>query len=355
MCDLKSVDQGVLEILEKKEYAISDTQCLKTAIEMKVGFLLYPQVLATAVTVPVEMFQAADHVKNDQNTQFSAHFISNHTGPVTLTGGITLVATDAFETQSHFDWVFVPPMWGSPWHQLSQASEMHAWLANAYANGTKLIATGTGVGHLCSAGLLAGRVSTTHWYYLDRFQKRFPDVEFQKQHFITHQDGLYCAGSINAQTDLVLYFIERHWGEEALALVEQQFMHELKRSFTTPFYEPGGAMHNDELVSLAQSWMRTHLAEPISLKQLTEVVGQSERQFRRRFTSATGLAPLQYLTKIRMEYAQDLLRETNLSMAEVAFASGYTNNAYFSKAFKEHASVSPSDYRRIVRSKPFSG
>lgn len=322
---------------------------------MKVGFLLYPQVLATAITVPVEMFQAADHVRGKTTSKFSAHFIAPKRQAVELTGGVTLMATDSYDSNNHYDWVFVPPMWGSPWHQLSNQSPMHQWLAQVYARGTKLISTGTGVGHLCEAGLLKGRVSTTHWYYLDRFQKRYPSVDFQKQHFITHQDGLYCAGSINAQTDLVLYFIERHWGEEALALVEQQFMHELKRSFTTPFYEPGGAMHNDELVSLAQSWMRTHLAEPISIKQLTDVVGQSERQFRRRFTTATGLAPLQYLTKIRMEYAQDLLRETNLSMADVAEASGYTNNAYFSKAFRDHASVSPSDYRRIVRSKPFSG
>ncbi|MFQ3231421.1 GlxA family transcriptional regulator [Reinekea sp.] len=322
---------------------------------MKVGFLLYPQVLTTAITVPVEMFQAADHVRGKTTSKFSAHFIAPERQAVELTGGVTLMATDSYDSLHQYDWVFVPPMWGSPWHQLSIQMQMHEWLASVYASGTKIVSTGTGVGHLCEAGLLKGRVSTTHWYYLDRFQKRYPEVEFQKQHFITHQDGLYCAGSINAQTDLVLYFIERYWGEEALALVEQQFMHELKRSFTTPFYEPGGAMHNDELVSLAQSWMRTHLAEPISIKQLTDVVGQSERQFRRRFTTATGLSPLQYLTKIRMEYAQDLLRETNLPMADVAEASGYTNNAYFSKAFRDHASVSPSDYRRIVRSKPFSG
>ena len=322
---------------------------------MKVGFLLYPQVLATAVTVPVEMFHAADHVRRKTGSKFSAHFITPERQAVELTGGVTLMATDSYDSLNQYDWVFVPPMWGSPWHQLNNQAQMHRWLVQAYASGTKIISTGTGVGHLCEAGMLNGRVATTHWYYLDRFQKRYKSVDFQKEHFITHQDGIYCAGSINAQTDLVLYFIERNWGEEALALVEQQFMHELKRSFTTPFYEPGGAMHNDELVSLAQSWMRTHLSEPISLLQLTDVVGQSERQFRRRFSKATGQSPLQYLTKIRMEYAQDLLRETNLSMAEVADASGYTNNAYFSKAFREHASVSPSDYRRIVRSKPFSG
>lgn len=205
-----------------------------------------------------------------------------------------------------------------------------------------------------SSGLLDDRVATTHWYYLDRFRSRFPRVNFQTEHFITHEDGIYCAGSINAQTDLVLYFIERDFGEDALALVERQFMHEIKRSFNTPFYEPGGHIHDDEVVSLVQSWIRSHISEPITLPQMAVVADQSERQLRRRFTEATGQSPVQYVLKIRLEEARALLRETNLSVTDIALETGFTSLAYFARAFRKAAGLSAGEYRQMVRKKPFA-
>lgn len=321
---------------------------------MRIAFALYPQILATGISVPVEMFNAASQTRGRFNKRpIEVCCVSDARGPVVLTGGLSMNAESTFDDQDSFDWVFVPPMWGSPWSVIQQQSGLHDWLWRNVQQGAKIVATGTGVGHLCEAGMLSNRVATTHWYYLERFQHRYPLVKFQRQHFITHQDGIYCAGSINAQTDLVLYFIETYWGEESLALVEQQFMHELKRSFTAPFYEPGGAVHDDELVSLAQSWMRNNLSQVIELQQVARLVDQSERQFRRRFKRATGFSPLQYLNRIRLEQAQALLRETNLSVAEIGEQCGYNSQAYFAKQFRDHAHMSPSQYRAIVRSKRF--
>ena len=179
-------------------------------------------------------------------------------------------------------------------------------------------------------------------------------MNFQTDHFITHQDGIYCAGSINAQTDLVLFFIQNHFGPKALALVEQQFMHELKRNFSTPYYEPGGSVHNDEVVSMAQSWLRSHLSEPVTLRQIAEISGQSERQLRRRFVLATDESPMQYLQRIRIEEAQTLLRETNLSITDIALATGFNNSAYFARSFRKVATMSAGAYRKVVRKKLFS-
>lgn len=198
---------------------------------MHIAFLLYPQILTTGVSIPVEMIQAANQaVGRLKGESLSLSFVSEQVGPIALSGGLQLVADRSFEQAADVDWVFVPPMWGSPWKVLASESSAQSWLQDHYRRGGKIIATGTGVGHVAQAGLLSGRVSTTHWYYLEKYKKRFPEVQFQTEHFITHDDGIYCAGSINAQTDLVLFFIERNFGEEALALVERQFMHEIKRN-----------------------------------------------------------------------------------------------------------------------------
>jgi transcriptional regulator GlxA family with amidase domain len=281
-------------------------------------------------------------------------YVAQNTGPVEATGGVKLYAEHDFDSEVQFDWVFLPPLWGSPWKQIQSQLRLHRWLQERYAGGSRIVCTGTGVGMVAMSGLLDDRVATTHWYYLPKFRKRFDQIRFQTEHFMTHQDGIYCAGSINAQTDLVLFFIEKYFGEDSLSLVEQQFMHELKRNFSTPYYEPGGLIHDDEVVSLVQSWMRAHLADSVTMQQLVGVAGHSERQLRRRFFNATHESPMNYLMRIRVEEAQSLLRETNLSVTEIAISVGFNSSAYFSRAFKKATALSAGDYRKVVRKKSFS-
>ncbi len=322
---------------------------------MKIAFVLYPQILSTAVSIPVEMFTAAYQASMPgSSSTLKFEFVGLRKGPIETTGGLKLTADYDFDDEIEADWIFIPPMWGTPWRVLARQTQLQNWVAKQYARGSSIIATGTGVGHLASAGLIDQKIATTHWYYMDRFQKRFPQVEFQSKHFITHQEGIYCAGSINAQTDLVLYFIEREFGKKALALIEKQFMHELKRDFSTPYYESGGLFHEDEIVSLAQNWIRLNFQRAIPMSELSLKVGQSERQLRRRFTNVTGLSPQQFLKSVRIEQAQGLLRDSNLSITDVGLESGFVSSAYFSAMFKKQTELTPGEYRKIVRQKKFS-
>jgi len=62
---------------------------------------------------------------------------------------------------------------------------------------------------------------------------------------------------------------------------------------------------------------------------------------------------MQYLQQIRIENAQELLKTSNLSIAEVAFSVGYPDNSYFSAIFRKAISLSPKEYRNLVRKKVF--
>lgn len=323
---------------------------------MKLAFIVSPQALLTGIALPVEMFFAASRhrVRRRSPPGLSVQLVGEHTGPTRVTGGLKIQADCRFDEADDADLVFVPPMWGTPWPAISQGQRLQSWLAGQYRRGARLAATGTGVGHLAMAGLLDGKVATTHWYYLDRFRRRFPGVRFEGHHFVTHDEGVYCAGSINSQTDLVLFLIEQTYGEDALAVVERQFMHELKRTFSTPYFEPGGAVHHDEDISLVQSWVRQHLTEDITVTRLAAMLEQSDRNFSRRFREATGESPMAYVLRLRLEYARELLRDTNLTVAEVGEASGFHNNAYFGRVFREKLSLSPGEYRKMVRSKLFA-
>jgi AraC-like DNA-binding protein len=81
--------------------------------------------------------------------------------------------------------------------------------------------------------------------------------------------------------------------------------------------------------------------------------GLSERSFHRRFRQVVGLPPLQYLQKLRIEMAQDLLQNSNLSVEEISQQCGYSDTSYFCRLFKQHSATSPMEFRRSVRRKLF--
>ena len=95
------------------------------------------------------------------------------------------------------------------------------------------------------------------------------------------------------------------------------------------------------------------IRDRLNIPELARQSGLSERSFHRRFRQVTGLPPLQYLQKLRIELAQDLLQNSNLSVEEVGQQCGYSDASYFCRLFKLHSSTSPGEYRRAVRRKLF--
>jgi transcriptional regulator GlxA family with amidase domain len=79
----------------------------------------------------------------------------------------------------------------------------------------------------------------------------------------------------------------------------------------------------------------------------------SVRSLNRRFRAATRLTPLLYLQEIRVNQAKQLLKQSNLSVAEVCYAVGYQDTSHFSSLFRRSAGVAPAEYRALVRNKLF--
>ena len=90
------------------------------------------------------------------------------------------------------------------------------------------------------------------------------------------------------------------------------------------------------------------------MKTLAEKFDISVRSFNRRFRLAAGQTPLQYLQEVRLQQAKALLKQSNLSIAEIAFAVGYQDTSYFSSLFKRVNAITPNEYRHLVRTKLFN-
>jgi AraC family transcriptional regulator len=93
-------------------------------------------------------------------------------------------------------------------------------------------------------------------------------------------------------------------------------------------------------------WMSEHAAEDFNLAQLAAQAGLSKFHFQRLFKAATGVSPSRYHIDLRMEEARRLLRETRMSVLDVALEVGYTDPSHFAHLFRRETGLSPSEYRR---------
>ena len=83
----------------------------------------------------------------------------------------------------------------------------------------------------------------------------------------------------------------------------------------------------------------------LSLDEIARHVYLNRTYVSQLFTKQLGVSFSSYLESIRIQKACELLQETDLSVAEIAAATGYTSSSYFSKVFKKQTGLSPQHYR----------
>lgn len=93
-------------------------------------------------------------------------------------------------------------------------------------------------------------------------------------------------------------------------------------------------------------WIRHHYVEDISLEQAASSMGMSSFYFSRLFRASYNRTFLEYLTAYRIDRAAELLRTTDVPVREIAPRIGYADSNYFSKVFKRHFGVTPTEYRQ---------
>ena len=84
------------------------------------------------------------------------------------------------------------------------------------------------------------------------------------------------------------------------------------------------------------------------MEELADKVGLGLRSFMRRFKKATGDTPLNYLQRVRIETAKELLSNSSLSIDQVGYRVGYEDASYFSRLFKREVEKTPGDFRSLA-------
>lgn len=104
---------------------------------------------------------------------------------------------------------------------------------------------------------------------------------------------------------------------------------------------------NDEiLMSKVMKTINDHLADPtLNVEMLAANVGMSRVHMHRKLKELTNQSARDFIRSIRLKQASNLLREKNLSVSEVAYATGFSNLSHFSNTFRDFYGISPSEYK----------
>lgn len=322
-----------------------------------VTILALPSCLASSISLPVEILNAANEAARSRNRKQSAiqlDIVSSQVGPVKTAGGLSVVATHTTDEISHSDLIILPSLWRNPLPIIKRHANLIPWLQQMASQGSIICAVGTSSYFLAEAGLLKGKPATTHWNYCNQFAKRYPEVNLKRQYLITQANNIFCVGSINSMADVMVHLSSRFYGQAISRLVESQFSPEIRRAFQNHAYsDSGNELHQDEVIIEAQERLRQCFNEAVILADLAAQLDLSIRSFNRRFKQATGITAGQYLHNLRLDNAKELLRTSNLSINEIAGQSGYLDSSYFCARFKKEMGQSPLAYRKSVRGKLF--
>lgn len=328
---------------------------MPTSKPIHAAFIIYDRVLFSGITRPCELLSAVNTMGrlDRESDLLTLDLVRVAPEQPQVVADLPIQVAGELSTQGKIDWLFIPPSWRHPAFILKKYPQLLDQLRQRHAEGTTLIATGAGVYFLAQAGLLDGLPATTHWYFFENFEKRYPEIELKQQHFITYANNIYCTGSINALSDLVFYLIGQSFGLERRQMAERHFAHEVGTSYDLPMFSVGSAVHTDEAIISVQEWLRANWHLDVDVIQMAQKAGMPVRTFTRRFRSALGITPNQYLQDLRTENARDMLKTTDLSISDVAECVGYKDTAYFARLFKSRIGLTPTEYKRVVRPKLF--
>ncbi|WP_217999317.1 GlxA family transcriptional regulator [Nocardiopsis trehalosi] len=215
--------------------------------------------------------------------------------------------------------------------------------------GTRVASICTGAFVLAAAGLLDGRRATTHWNSAELFRRLFPRVDLDPDVLYTDDGDVLTAAGEAAGIDLCLHIVRADHG----AAVANEVA---RRTVVPPHREGGQAQYirrpvpaADASTGRARAWALAHLDRRVTLRDLADQEATSVRTLTRRFRDETGLTPVQWLTRRRVERACELLERTDLPVDRIAADAGFGTGASLRQHLHAALGVSPSTYRATFR------
>ena len=220
------------------------------------------------------------------------------------------------------------------------------WIGEQYKQGAEVASMCAGGFMLASTGILNGKTCSTHWALSENFRELYPDVNLQTDKLITDESGIYTNGGAYSFLHLLMYLVEKFYDRETAVHCAKYFQVDLDRNLQAEFsIFNGHKKHNDTIVLEAQQFIEENYQNKISMEKLSSNLAVGRRNFDRRFIKSTGISPLDYLQRVRIEVAKKEFENSRKAVSEVMYDTGYNDTKSFREVFSRITGLSPAEYK----------
>lgn len=299
---------------------------------LSVVIIDYPNALQSAVHGLKELFLLANDCleQNDSPQLFAINILKPSD-------------TSAQDINGHI--VIVPPSLGGGYY-LTPESILTTYLTQVHEAGSLLCSACAGSFILASSGLLKNRQATTHWHFEKTFRQAYPDVNLDTERLLINDGDIITAGGLMSWVDLGLEIVARFTKPHIMRQVgkflvvdtakrEQRYY----QSFNPPFD------HGNHSIMKVQHHIQISYQSSLNIRELAQMAFMSERTFLRQFLQITGYKPTQYIQRVRIQKACELLESSSHSVETITQMVGYENANSFRKVFQKIMGLSPSAFR----------
>ncbi len=312
-----------------------------TAATTRVGIVLVNDFGMLGFASLLDALRYANSLSGRPLYRWTIHSLDG--APIKSSAGVRIQADDPVADAGGSDLVLVIAGVGA---ERYRDEEMLDALRRLSRKGAALGGVSLGPYLLARAGLLNGYRCTVHWENLAAFKEEFPRLQVSAEVFEIDRDRLTCSGG-TAALDLMLEIIGARHGRELAAQVADACILDRIRSRGDPQRMPlrlrVGVSHPKLLRAI--ELIETSHEHRTSQRQLAGGVGLSERQLERLFRKYLDTTPSRYARDYRLARARDLLRQTGMSVIEVAIACGFTTASHFTKSYRERFGTTPGEDR----------
>lgn len=227
------------------------------------------------------------------------------------------------------------------------------FVTSAAARSRRVASVCSGVFTLAAAGLLNGKKVVTHWHFYDRLVNEFPKVKVKRDPIFLKDGNIYTSAGITAGIDLCLALVEEDHGHELALFIARVLVMFLVR--------PGGQVQYSHMLSRQstcseplrelQVYMLENLGSDLSVEALAERVRMSPRNFSRVCLREMKMSPGQFVDRLRVEAAQQMIDSSSKGLKQIADECGFGTADSMRRAFQRVMQITASEYaQRFKRS-----
>lgn len=226
------------------------------------------------------------------------------------------------------------------------------WLAKISRNQTvTLMCVCSGSLLAAQAGLLRGRECTTHHEFIDTLGKLEPTSTVHGNRIFVEDGPVFTSAGVTSGTDLALHMIGRQLGHKIAVAVARDLVVYMRRTTADPQLS-AWVMHRNHIhpaVHKVQDAIARNPAADWTAKKLATIACMSARNLARLFSEHAGCSPLDYVQRLRVAVAREMVMNSDLALERVAERSGFSSAHHLRRVWRRWEHLPPAEYRLTTR------